>query len=83
MSEITVLGIFVADISFSGPKIPSTGETILGITEEHITKLCVLIRIRLSPGDVSIRSPEALSRVAERFLGTKGPQLFEQAKNCR
>ena len=30
MSEITVLGIFVADISFSGPKIPSEGETILG-----------------------------------------------------
>ena len=30
MSEITVLGIFVADISFSGPKIPNTGETILG-----------------------------------------------------
>ena len=27
---ISVLGIFVADISFSGPKIPSTGETILG-----------------------------------------------------
>ena len=30
MSEISVLGIFVADISFSGKKIPSTGETILG-----------------------------------------------------
>ncbi len=30
MSEITVLGIFVADISFSGPKIPLIGETILG-----------------------------------------------------
>ncbi len=30
MSEITVLGIFVADISFSGPKIPTIGETILG-----------------------------------------------------
>ena len=30
MSEITVLGIFVADISFSGSKIPSIGETILG-----------------------------------------------------
>ncbi len=30
MSEITVLGIFVADISFSGLKIPSIGETILG-----------------------------------------------------
>jgi len=30
MSEISVLGIFVADISFSGNKIPSEGETILG-----------------------------------------------------
>ena len=30
MSEITVLGIFVADISFSGSKIPTIGETILG-----------------------------------------------------
>ena len=30
MSEITVLGIFVADISFSGSKIPKIGETILG-----------------------------------------------------
>ena len=30
MSDITVLGIFVADISFLGNKIPATGETILG-----------------------------------------------------
>ena len=30
MSDISILGIFVADISFSGPKIPSVGETILG-----------------------------------------------------
>ena len=30
MSYISVLGIFVADISFSGPKIPTIGETILG-----------------------------------------------------
>ena len=30
MSNITVLGIFVADISFLGNKIPTTGETILG-----------------------------------------------------
>ena len=30
MSEISVLGIFVADISFSGQKIPAIGETILG-----------------------------------------------------
>jgi len=30
MSDITVLGIFVADISFLANKIPDTGETILG-----------------------------------------------------
>ena len=30
MSEVTVLGIFVADISFLGDKIPSVGETIIG-----------------------------------------------------
>ena len=30
MSDIVILGIFVADISFSGDKIPETGETILG-----------------------------------------------------
>ena len=30
MKDITILGIFVADISFSGDKIPITGETILG-----------------------------------------------------
>ena len=30
MSNISVLGIFVADISFSGSKIPAVGETILG-----------------------------------------------------
>ena len=30
MKDITILGIFVADISFSGNKIPITGETILG-----------------------------------------------------
>ena len=30
MSDVSVLGIFVADISFSGPKIPAIGETILG-----------------------------------------------------
>ena len=30
MSDVSVLGIFVADVSFSGPKIPAVGETILG-----------------------------------------------------
>jgi len=32
MSYISILGIFVADISFLASKIPSTGETILGDT---------------------------------------------------
>ena len=30
MNDVTILGIFVADISFSGDKIPTSGETILG-----------------------------------------------------
>ena len=30
MNDISILGIFVADISFSGHKIPTTGETVLG-----------------------------------------------------
>ena len=30
MKNVLVLGIFVADISFSGDKIPSVGETIIG-----------------------------------------------------
>ena len=30
MEDISVLGIFVADISFSGSRIPAVGETILG-----------------------------------------------------
>ena len=30
MSDISVLGIFVADVSFSGLKIPAVGETIIG-----------------------------------------------------
>ena len=30
MNDITILGIFVADLSFSGDKIPVSGETILG-----------------------------------------------------
>ena len=49
MSDISVLGIFVADISFSGPKIPSVGETILGsilalsATEASISKGILLL----------------------------------------
>ena len=45
MSDISVLGIFVADISFSGSKIPAIGETILG------TKYNCLLYTSPSPRD--------------------------------
>ena len=30
MSDISVFGVFVADISFIGRKIPSVGESVIG-----------------------------------------------------
>ncbi len=51
MSEVTVLGIFVADISFSGSKIPITGETILG--DKH----------NIGPGGKGCNQSIALSRL--------------------
>ena len=51
MSDISVLGIFVADISFSGPKIPSVGETILGD------------RYNIGPGGKGCNQAIAISRL--------------------
>ena len=51
MVDITVLGIFVADISFSGEKIPSTGETILGD------------RYNIGPGGKGCNQAIAISRL--------------------
>ena len=50
MSDISVLGIFVADISFSGPKIPSVGETVLGNNYNKAEQLLNRILIQLSEG---------------------------------
>jgi ribokinase len=51
MSKISVLGIFVADISFSGNKIPSIGETILGN------------RYNIGPGGKGCNQAIAISRL--------------------
>ena len=54
MSDITVLGIFVADISFLGNKIPTTGETILG--ESY----------NIGPGGKGCNQAIAISRLGEK-----------------
>jgi ribokinase len=51
MKKISVLGIFVADISFSGNKIPSIGETILGN------------RYNIGPGGKGCNQAIAISRL--------------------
>ena len=51
MNKISVLGIFVADISFSGNKIPSVGETILGD------------RYNIGPGGKGCNQAIAISRL--------------------
>ena len=51
MSEVTVLGIFVADLSFSANKIPTIGETILG--EKH----------NIGPGGKGCNQAIALARL--------------------
>jgi len=51
MSKISILGIFVADISFSGNKIPSVGETILGD------------RYNIGPGGKGCNQAIAISRL--------------------
>ena len=51
MKKISVLGIFVADISFSGNKIPSIGETVLGN------------RYNIGPGGKGCNQAIAISRL--------------------
>ncbi len=54
MNDITVLGIFVADISFSGNKIPTIGETILGDS------------YNIGPGGKGCNQAIAISRLGEK-----------------
>ncbi len=66
MSEITVLGIFVADVSFSGPKIPSIGETILGK------------KYNLGPGGKGCNQAIAISRLGGKtnFISKIGKDAY-------
>ena len=66
MSDITVLGIFVADISFSGDKIPTTGETILGDN------------YNIGPGGKGCNQAIAISRLGERVINSKKTILILQ-----
>ena len=54
MSDISVLGIFVADIRFSGNKIPSVGETITGTSYS------------IGPGGKGFNQAIAISRLGGR-----------------
>ena len=54
MSDIIILGIFVADISFSGDKIPTIGETILGDS------------YNIGPGGKGCNQAIAISRLGEK-----------------
>ena len=72
MSEITVLGIFVADISFSGPKIPSIGETILGK------------KYNVGPGGKGCNQAIAISRLGGKtnFISKIGKALHFSREMC-
>ena len=74
MSEITVLGIFVADISFSGPKIPSIGETILGKKYnvgpggKGCNQAIAIARLGASPNFISKIGKDAYGELALKTL---------------
>ena len=66
MSDISVLGIFVADISFSGTKIPAIGETILGD------------RYNIGPGVKGCNQAIAIARLGGRvdFISKIGKDAY-------
>ena len=66
MCDISVLGIFVADISFSGPKIPSVGETILGN------------RYNVGPGGKGCNQAVAIARLGAKvnFISKIGKDTY-------
>jgi ribokinase len=68
MSDISVLGIFVADISFSGSKIPSVGETILGNN------------YNIGPGGKGCNQAIAISRLGGKvnFISKIGKDAYGQ-----
>ena len=66
MNDISVLGIFVADISFSGNKIPAVGETILGN------------RYNVGPGGKGCNQAIAIARLggAVNFISKIGKDTY-------
>ena len=66
MNDISVLGIFVADISFSGSKIPAVGETILGN------------RYNLGPGGKGCNQAVAIARLGGKvnFISKIGKDSY-------
>ncbi len=66
MSDISVLGIFVADISFSGFKIPAVGETILGN------------KYNIGPGGKGCNQAVAISRLGAKvnFISKIGKDTY-------
>ena len=66
MSDISVLGIFVADISFSGTKIPAIGETILGD------------KYNIGPGGKGCNQAIAIARLGGRvdFISKIGKDVY-------
>jgi ribokinase len=66
MKDISVLGIFVADISFSGNKIPAVGETILGN------------RYNVGPGGKGCNQAIAIARLggAVNFISKIGKDTY-------
>ena len=68
MSDISVLGIFVADVSFSGSKIPAVGETILGNT------------YNVGPGGKGCNQAVAISRLGGKvnFISKIGKDNYGQ-----
>ena len=67
MSDISVLGIFVADISFSGSKIPAVGETILGN------------KYNVGPGGKGCNQAVAIARLGAKVIN-HSPVEFRRKK---
>ena len=68
MNDISVLGIFVADISFSGSKIPAVGETILGN------------KYNIGPGGKGCNQAVAIARLGAKvnFISKIGKDAYGQ-----
>lgn len=67
MSDISVFGVFVADISFIGRKIPSVGESVIGS------------KYNISPGGKGCNQAIAISKLGGKvsFISKLGKDFME------